>query len=126
MKAAKLISDELTTDSTENAAGTSVRRLREFFGLNQKEFGRLVGSSARSVANWERGRPMPAHVRQTMTTLADIQDRLVNLIRPDYIGRWLRMPIPALGGVSPLEAIERGQIDHLHGILVRLDEGIPA
>jgi DNA-binding transcriptional regulator YiaG len=94
MKAARLISDQLTADSTENTAGTSIRRRREFFGLSQEEFARLVGSSARSVANWERGRPMSAQVRQTMTTLADIQVRLVNLIRPDYIGRWLRIQVP--------------------------------
>jgi transcriptional regulator with XRE-family HTH domain len=126
MKAARLISDQLTADSTENTAGTSIRRRREFFGLSQEEFARLVGSSARSVANWERGRPMSAQVRQTMTTLADIQVRLVNLIRPDYIGRWLRIQVPALGGVSPLEAIERGQAERVYRLLMGLEEGLHA
>lgn len=38
-----------------------------------------------------------------------IIDNLTQVIEPDGISRWFNLSIPALGGLTPIEAFERGK-----------------
>ena len=40
--------------------GIDVLKIRENLGLNQKEFGELIGVDRRTIINYEQGKPIPA------------------------------------------------------------------
>ncbi|HTX34338.1 MAG TPA: helix-turn-helix domain-containing protein [Bryobacteraceae bacterium] len=47
-----------------------VRRLRAFLGLNQIDFGRLVGKSNATIRNYENGMTIPPEVMERFKSLA--------------------------------------------------------
>ena len=55
---------------------------------------------------------------------ADIKARLRNLVQEAEVERWLNAPNTMLSGMSPYDAIVRGQTERVSEILVRLEEGI--
>ncbi|HUG89585.1 MAG TPA: antitoxin Xre/MbcA/ParS toxin-binding domain-containing protein [Planctomycetaceae bacterium] len=56
-------------------------------------------------------------------------DRLVealsDVIRGEVIGQWLVRPNEAFGGLTPLEVIERGEIDRVWRMVYELGSGMP-
>lgn len=61
---------------------------------------------------------------QVSRDTAGIKVRLRSLVKETEVERWLSAPNALLGGVSPQEAIARGQASRVSEILVRLEEGI--
>jgi hypothetical protein len=45
---------------------------------------------------------------------------------PESIASWLETPNPAFDGLTPLEVIERGQIDRIWRMVFELESGVPA
>ncbi|HEY8504292.1 MAG TPA: antitoxin Xre/MbcA/ParS toxin-binding domain-containing protein [Gemmataceae bacterium] len=51
------------------------------------------------------------------------QERLAEVVRPEFIPVWLETPNDAFGGLKPLEVIERGEIDRPWAMIYYLESG---
>ena len=45
-------------------------------------------------------------------------------MRPDYVTRWLGSPNPAFDGSTPIQVIERGEIDRVWAAISHIDSGM--
>ena len=82
-------------------------RTTEAWGLSQAEAARLFGVSRQAVGKWRR-RGVPPERAGAVADLAAATDLLVRYLRRDRIPAVVRRPIPALGGVSLVELLGRG------------------
>jgi hypothetical protein len=46
-------------------------------------------------------------------------------MRKEHVRVWLEEPNPAFGGLKPLEAVERGEVDRLFETIYRVGSGEP-
>ena len=100
-----------------------IRTLRTKLGLGRVEFGRLIGASERSIADWERGEsPRQAHAR-LLSQLERVYATASKVMKPEFIGTWLETPLEELGGLKPREAMERGEHDRVWRILFAIESG---
>lgn len=63
---------------------------------------------------------------QPLTEHRRLGRALAEVIRPEFIGPWLRMPNEAFEGLSPLEVIERGELERIWRMVYELESGVPA
>jgi DNA-binding transcriptional regulator YiaG len=106
--------------------GTSlVAKTRNRLGLTQELFARLVGVSQRSVSAWEGGGEIGDASVRRIRELERLADELQKSMRADFIPTWLVSANEGLGGLSPLEAMERGESDRVWRSVFLLGSGIP-
>ena len=84
-----------------------LRRTTETWGLSQAEAARLFGVSRQAIGKWRR-RGVPPERAGAVADLAAATDLLVRHLKRDRIPAVVRRPIPALGGVSLVELLGRG------------------
>ena len=101
-----------------------VAALRCKLGLSRKVFSRLTGFSERAIAGWESGRPFGVPGQRRIREIERFQERLAEVVRPEFIPEWLELPNQAFQGLKPLEVIERGEIDRLWDMIFYLESGI--
>jgi len=106
-------------------AGLDVRSFCRAFHLRQDLFARLSGYSLRAVAGWAAGKPISASSAQRLTEIRRLCDALSRVVKSDRIGRWLQMPNDAFDGSTPVQVIERGEVDRLWRMVYRLESGEP-
>src|SRR5262245_28252294 len=98
---------------------------RTTFKMPQPIVVRLTGFSPRSVAKWSEGvRPSPKQEKALAET-DRLLDGLSRVMKPEEIGRWLKSPNPAFDGSTPLQIVERGEIDRIWRMLFDLESGQP-
>ncbi len=98
---------------------------RKKFGMPQPVLVRLTGYSARSVAKWSQGESPSPKQEKALVETDRLLDRLGQLMEPAQVGRWLKTPNPAFDGSTPLQVVERGEIDRLWRMLFELESGQP-
>jgi DNA-binding transcriptional regulator YiaG len=103
----------------------SVQQMAEKFGLRQEVLSRMTGFSLRAVAGWANGKEPSAPVRRAFTEMDRLLDGLARLMKPEEVGRWLKEPNPAFDGSTPVQVIERGQIDRVWRMLYFVESGEP-
>lgn len=103
----------------------NVRDMRAELGLTQDLFARLSGLSVRTIADWESGKVPIASKLQRLTEIQRLQRALASVMRPEFIGQWLRTPLEAFSGLKPIEVIERGEVDRIWRMIYELESGIP-
>jgi len=99
--------------------------IAEKFGLRQETLSRLTGFSLRAVAGWARGKKPSAPVQRALTEMDRLLDRLSRLMEPKQVGKWLKEPNSAFDGSTPVQVIERGQIDRIWRMLYFVESGEP-
>lgn len=99
-------------------------RVREELGLKQPDFARMTGYSVRSVAGWEAGQPVSPSARQKLAEMDRLRQGLVGVMAAEHIGQWLTRPNDAFGGQTPLQVVERGEIDRLWRMIFQLEAGV--
>ena len=77
------------------------------WGLSQAEAARLFGVSRQAIGKWRR-RGVPAERVRAVADLAAATDLLVHYLKRDRIPAVVRRPIQALGGLSLVELLARG------------------
>lgn len=107
------------------ASGGGIAELREALGLTRKLFSRLTGYSERAIAEWEGGKQLGDASRQRMREMQRLQQALIGVMKPDFVGVWLQTPNDAFGGLKPVEVVERGEVDRLWRMIYELESGIP-
>ena len=105
--------------------GASVRHFCDAYAVTQETFTRLTGFSPRAVANWAQGRKPSASTERRLIELKRLFTALERLVAKEAIGPWIKEPNPAFDGSTPLQVIERGEIDRLWRMIHELESGEP-
>lgn len=112
--------------SRSAAAGSGVKALRARLGITQPVMARVLGVSTRQVAALESASTQPAPpLRRRVAEirrLAEALSRATDLSGGE-LELWLQEPNEGFGGLSPVEVIERGEIDRLWRLIYHLDAG---
>jgi hypothetical protein len=93
--------------------------------MTRETFGRLVNVSVRAIAAAERDQKDVAKLERPYAEVARLYEALSEVVEPAAIGRWFVTPNEALGGLKPVEVVERGEIDRLWDMAYRLQTGMP-
>ena len=101
-----------------------VIEVRNKLGLSQIELARVTGYALRSIAGWERGKPLSDSARRKLAETDRLRAALSEIVPPNELGNWLRTPNSAFEGQSPIQVIERGEADRLWRMLFQIDAGV--
>lgn len=99
--------------------------LRERLQMPREVFSRLVNVSVRALADVESGKKKVAKLERPYNEVGRLFGVLTDVIKAEAIGPWFVTPNEALGGLKPIEVIERGEIDRLWEMAFRLRSGMP-
>lgn len=105
--------------------GAAVRDLTDRFGVRQETLSRMTGFSQRAVAEWARGKEPSTPAKKVFVEMDRLLDGLARLMQPKEVGRWLKEPNPAFDGSTPVQVIERGQLDRIWRMLYYVESGEP-
>lgn len=119
-------------DRIKLAKGTAVppkadallRQLRKDWSLATRDFARITGFSERAIAGWEAGAVIGPPARRRLLELRRLFVSLAELVEADALPGWFQSPNEALGGLKPIEAVERGEIDRLWRMIFFLESGV--
>ena len=106
-------------------SSNSVAAVRKKLGLTQELFARLIGVTQRSVTTWENGGEINDVSLRRVREMDYLADELRKSMREDFIPHWLVSPNEGLGGISPIEAMERGEAAHVWRSVFLMGSGIP-
>jgi DNA-binding transcriptional regulator YiaG len=109
----------------KHETGSAVRELTDRFGVRQETLSRMTGFSPRAVAEWASGKEPSAPARKVFVEMDRLLDGLARLMQPREVGRWLKEPNPAFEGSTPVQVIERGQMDRIWRMLYYAESGEP-
>lgn len=113
-------------ESRDTAPPKRGRTLREKLDVNQSLFARLVGTTSRSVASWEAGKPVSPSSKRQLRETCRLLEALMAVMAPGTIRAWLETPNEAFDGLKPVEVVERGQSDRLWRMIYMVQSGMPA
>lgn len=102
-----------------------LRHYRTKFHLAQPALVRLTGFSQRSVAKWAQGEPPSARQEKALAEMDRLLDGLARVMEPEQVGWWLKAPNAAFDGSTPLQVVERGEMDRIWRMLYDLESGQP-
>lgn len=102
-----------------------LRQYSATFKMPQPVVGRLTGFSARSVAKWSEGVLPSSKQEKALVEMDRLLDGLARVMRPAQIGQWLKSPNPAFDGSTPIQVVERGELDRIWRMLYDLESGQP-
>ena len=100
-----------------------VRVLRKRYALSQELLSRLLDVSLRTASGIESGMVTPSRIRRNLTQVSRLGEALGEAMDSSHVGRWLSEPNEMLGGLKPVEAIERGHIDLVWQVIEGLRSG---
>ena len=95
------------------------------FKMPQPVVVRLTGFSARSVAKWSEGVLPSPKQEKALVEMDRLLDGLSRVMQPAEIGRWIKSPNAAFDGSTPLQIVERGEMDRIWRMLFDLESGQP-
>lgn len=98
---------------------------RETFRLPQPLLVRLTGFSPRSVAKWSQGETPSPKQEKALVEADRLLDGLSRVMKPAQVGAWLKQPNAAFDGSTPLQVVERGEVDRIWRMLYDLESGQP-
>lgn len=102
-----------------------LKSYRALFHVTQAQLVRLTGFSPRSVAKWSQGETPSPKQEKALVEMDRLFDGLARVIEPAQVGRWLTTPNPAFDGSTPLQVVERGELDRIWRMLYDLESGQP-
>jgi hypothetical protein len=102
-----------------------LQHYRLAFNMPQPIVVRLTGFSPRSVAKWSEGVPPSPKQEKALVEMDRLLDGLARVMQPEQVGRWLKSPNQAFDGSTPLQVVERGEIDRIWRMLHDLESGQP-
>jgi transcriptional regulator with XRE-family HTH domain len=102
-----------------------VEEAHEALGLTYRQIAAAIGADESTLHRWRSGESEPRSVfRSRMDALHEFQQELFDLVAPGAARQWLRTPVPALDGQTPLNLLDQGRIEPLTRLLMRMNLGI--
>jgi len=102
-----------------------VRKKAGLFGLRQTTEARLLGVSLKTASLLRGGTEPSGPVQRRLTELERLLHALAEVVDENVIPKWLETPNQALGGLKPLEVIERGEADRIWQMVFALRSAEP-
>ena len=103
-----------------------VKTIRSKLGLKQAQMSRLLGISPRTLSELEcRAKTPRAETKRRLTEIDRLRQALAALMDADEIAPWMDEANDALGGSTPLQVVERGEIDRLWQMIYAVRTGHP-
>lgn len=99
--------DAFTQSLDRRRAGESLERTLRVWGVSQAEAARLFGVSRQAVGKW-LAHGAPAVRAKALADVAAATELLVRYLKRDRIPAVVRRPIPALGDISLMDLLARG------------------
>lgn len=97
------------TSSDERLAALSYLLARTS-GMGLKDVSAILSTSETQVRRWLHGiDPVPSNKYSRLKLVAEILWHLHGVLKEHASGRWFNTPVPALGGLTPLQAFRKGQ-----------------
>ena len=109
----------------QNENRAPVQDITNRFGVREDMLSRMTGFSPRAVAEWSRGKEPSAPAKRVFAELDRLLDALARLMKPKEVGQWLKQPNLAFEGSTPVQVIERGQMDRIWRMLYDAESGEP-
>ncbi|MGF1572027.1 MAG: hypothetical protein ACFCU1_03055 [Sumerlaeia bacterium] len=102
------------------------KELRTRYRFKQNEMHRLAGISLRNLSALETNQKQPTEQDQRkLREMEALLEELAEIIQPTEIHRWMTKANPYFKGATPLQLVERGDIDQLWRLIWRMKHGIP-
>ena len=70
-------------------------------------------------------RTQPPQQEKALVEMDRLLDRLARVMEPAEVGRWLEAPNSAFDGSTPLQVVERGEVERIWRVLYDLGSGQP-
>lgn len=103
-----------------------VTEVRQKYGLSRRKFAKMTGFSERALSDWERSESkMTEPGLRKMREMENLYKALAEVMKPDFISRWLETPNDGFTGATPLEIIERGETGKIWRFIYYLESGMP-
>ena len=102
-----------------------LQHYRTAFKMPQPVVVRMTGFSPRSVAKWSEGVLPSPKQEKAFVEMDRLLDGLARVMQPAQVGHWLKSPNPAFNGSTPLQLVERGEMDRIWHMLFDLESGQP-
>lgn len=103
-----------------------ITAMRTEFGLSQDDLVRLTAYSPRSIASWSKGVKATKPGATKFKELARLLDALAHITQNKReIGEWMNEPNDAFDGSTPIQVIERGEVDRVWEMIYFLRSGQP-
>ena len=102
-----------------------VADVRSGLGVTRELFARLTGFSVRAITDWEAGRPISEAGLRRVKEMERLRAALSEGLREEFIRQWLETPCEGLGGLRPVEVLERGEVDRLWRVVLMIGSGMP-
>jgi len=93
------------------------------FGVSRETPTRITGFSLRALVKWSQGARPSSSTARRLTEVKRIFAALEKLVSREAIGPRLKELNPAFDGSTPLQVIERGEIDRIWRMLHELESG---
>jgi DNA-binding transcriptional regulator YiaG len=107
------------------ASARLVSDVRSDLGVTREFFARMTGFSVRAISGWEAGRPLSEPGLRRVKEMKRLRDALAGGVQDQFIPRWLDAPCEGLGGLKPVEVLERGETDRLWRVVLLIGSGMP-
>src|SRR4051794_20367979 len=107
------------------ASARIVADVRAGLGVTRELFARLTGFSVRAITGWEAGRPISEPGLRRVKEMERLRAALAEGMREEFIPQWLETPCEGLGGLKPVEVLERGEADRLWRVVLLIGSGMP-
>lgn len=104
----------------------AVKEFCQRFQMVRPDLTRLTGFSLRSVDKWAAGEEPGNPAKKQLKELVRLFDALAELMASKDVGPWLKTPNQAFAHSTPLQVIERGEIDRVWRMIYQLETGEPA
>ena len=98
------------------------QRVHRVAHLSDRVIAAATGAQPSTVRDWLNGRSTPSGARaQRLIELAEMTDRLIRVMDPDYIELWLNRPLQALDDDKPVELLARGNYRPVAQLIAELE-----
>lgn len=108
------------------STSTLIATMKTEFGLSQDDLVRLTSYSPRSIASWSKGTKATKPAATKFKEVGRLLDALAHITQnKKEVGEWMKEPNEAFDGSTPVQVIERGEIDRIWEMIYYLRSGQP-
>jgi uncharacterized protein (DUF2384 family) len=104
------------------AFASEAAHIQETGHLSTSDIARATGADETSVRAWIREDRSPSGRRaERLAELSALVERLVRVMKPEYVPVWMRKPIPLLDDDKPLDVVAAGEYRRVSRVIAGLE-----
>src|SRR5580692_2891734 len=92
-------------------------------GMNYDMLAKSLSVSRRSISGWLSGREPERINRVRINEFGRLVAELQSIIKPEKLKAWWKQSVENFGGSTPLQVLERGEIDRLWRMIWEIRDG---